>query len=91
MNEKRLKNVKVEKDDLDPLLLLSIYNLLKTEAKSEFNSGILTLKIKKAWRILIEEMFNVENTNLFKKLLSKMVQDDMITIDQKSNKIIFKK
>ena len=78
-----------EKDDLDPLMVMIIYDLLKKEAKYELTSQILTLKTKKAWNILLDEMYNVKKTSLFENLLSKMVQNKLIALDENQGKIVF--
>ncbi|MHA1280028.1 MAG: hypothetical protein ACTSRC_17310 [Candidatus Helarchaeota archaeon] len=81
----------MNQDDLDPILILSVYYLLKRQASNEPKTIHLSLKVKKARQILIDEMFNIKNNALFTKLLSRMIQEQLIFLDQNRDKIIFKK
>ncbi|MHA1266491.1 MAG: hypothetical protein ACTSRS_14750 [Candidatus Helarchaeota archaeon] len=78
-----------QKDELDPLLVRIIYNLLKSEAKYDIHTRKFTLKTKKARSILEDEMFNVHKPSFFKTLLLQMVHDALITLDAMHEKIIF--
>ena len=72
----------MEQDELDPILIVSIYHLFKNEASNKQNSRSLSVELNKARKILIDEMFNIENNSLFTNLLSKMVQDKLIALNE---------
>lgn len=91
MTDEHIKNQLPIDDELDPLFVMIIYNILKYEAKFDFVTKKPTLKTKRARDILVEEMFNLKNTSLFENLLINMIQNKLITLDQEQKKILFRK